>query len=297
MKKKSIFYCLLILLSINVFANDTFFSLSGGNLVPVSDENVSIEMKEVVITLIFNEEYYEVSVDFTFYNKGNTKELTVGFPFFAPGNLGNGKIFDFKCWTNEKETTYIDKPIERSWEYDNQPKLENAYTRQITFKKQKITTTKVRYKSSYSVLFDVDKDGISHAHWDGYYLFGTGSSWKNTIGKIKLIIINNLPYGYLETIRMGESIWGESIKNKVSKIDENTYELVFTNIEPNFTDIFYIYFENILTDSGPKCFPGYFPFIKQIVNSDELKWYKKNQLRIIRNAIYALHGTNLNLKI
>ncbi len=290
MKKKSIFIILYLLTSINIFANDTFFSLSGGNLVPVTDESVSIEMKEEVITLIFNEEYYEVSVEFLFYNNGNTKELTVGFPFFAPGNLGNGKIFDFECWTNESKTTYIDKPIERSWDVSNQPKLENAYTRQITFEKNKITKTKVKYKSTYSVFFDINEDGLSHAHWDGYYLFGTGSNWKNSIGKIKLIIVNNLPYGYLEYIRMGESIWGESIKDKISIINENTYEAIFTNIEPDFTDIFYIYFENILSDSGPKCFPGYFPFIKQITNQEELKWYKKDQLRIIRNAIYALHG-------
>ena len=83
---------------------------------------------------------------------------------------------------------------------------------------------------------------------------------------------------------------GTSIKNKISKIDEKTYKVIFTNIEPNYTDIFYICFDNILSDSGPKYFPAYFPFIKKITNSDELKWYTKAQLRIIRNTIYALHG-------
>lgn len=40
-------------MAINIFANDTFFSLSGGNLVPVNEESVSIEMREETITLDF----------------------------------------------------------------------------------------------------------------------------------------------------------------------------------------------------------------------------------------------------
>lgn len=290
MKKKSLFILYVVFLGFSLFANDTFFSLSGGNLVPVTDENTLIEMKEEVITLNFTSNYYEVTVDFTFVNTGNTKELTIGFPFFAPGNLGSGTIFDFECWTNGEKTSYTDKPISRSWDYENQPKLENAYTRNITFEKNEITTTKIKYKSTYSSNINIEKNGLSHAFWDGYYLYGTGSSWKNSIGKIRLVIINNLPYGYLGKIRMGENIWGKSIKEKLSKVNENTYEVIFTDIEPNYTDIFYIQFENILNDSGPKSFPSYFPFTKQITNHDELIWYTKEQLRIIRNTIYALHG-------
>lgn len=277
-------------MAINIFANDTFFSLSGGNLVPVNEESVSIEMREETITLDFQENFYEVTVDFTFYNSGDTETLSVGFPFFAPGNLGKGKIYDFKCWTNGEETSFEDIPLIWNSETDKQPELQNAYTRKIRFNKKDVTTTKVKYKSSYSRDLDIEKSGMSYAYWDGYYLFGTGSSWKNSIGKIKLVIINNLPYGYIETVRMGKDIGGTSIKNKISKIDEKTYEVIFTNIEPNYTDIFYICFDNILSDSGPKYFPAYFPFIKKITNSDELKWYTKAQLRIIRNTIYALHG-------
>lgn len=290
MKKKSILFILVFHIAINIFANDTFFSLSGGNLVPINEESVSIEMKEETITLDFHENYYEVTVDFTFYNSCNTETLSIGFPFFAPGNLGKGKIYDFKCWTNGEETSFEDKPIIWNSKTDEQPELQNAYTRKIQFNKNQITTTKVKYKSSYSIDSDIEKKGMSYAYWDGYYLYGTGSSWKNSIGKIHLVIINNLPYGYLETVRMGKNIWGSSVKDKISIIDEKTYEVIFTNIEPDYTDIFYVCFENILFDSGPKRFPAYFPFIKTITNSDELKWYTKAQLRIIRNTIFALHG-------
>ncbi len=287
--RKSIIIVIVFLLPYFVFSNDTFFSLSGGNLIPVNEESVSIEMKEEVITLNFNEDFYEVTVDFTFYNEENQKELLVGFPFFCPGNYCvNSEIFDFKCWTNGVETSFEDFPIKRTIKSSDSNKLENAYVRSILFPKETVTKTKITYKATYPVY----NNGItmSHAHWDGYYLFGTGSSWKNEIGKITLIIVNNLQYGYLSQLKMGKNIWGKSIKEKLIQKDEKTYELVMENIEPDYTDIFYIYFENILNDTGPKCFPAYFTFDKTITNTHELSWYKKNQLRIIRNAIYALHG-------
>lgn len=280
MKKNSVALILLVFVVHILFANDTFFSLSGGNLVPVTEDSVPVEMKEERIILDFQKDFYEVTVDFSFYNTGKTTQLTVGFPFFAPGNLGNGKIYDFKCWTDGKETSFDDLPIVRSWDSSNQPKLENAYTRTIVFKNKELTTTRITYKSTYG-----------NTRWDGYYLYGTGSSWKNTIGKITLIVVNNLPYGYPESIRMGSNIWGESIKKRLIKKDDKTFEAVFYNVEPaEYTDIFYVHFEDILNDSGPKRFPAYFPYNKRITDSKELAWYRKDQLRILRNTIYALHG-------
>ena len=58
---------------------------------------------------------------------------------------GNGKISDFKCWTNDKETTFADFPIEKEWA--NNTELENAYVRTINFPSKQITKTKITYKS------------------------------------------------------------------------------------------------------------------------------------------------------
>ena len=63
-------------MAINIFANDTFFSLSGGNLVPVNEESVSIEMREETITLDFQENFYEVTVDFV---SAGTKKMFASF--------------------------------------------------------------------------------------------------------------------------------------------------------------------------------------------------------------------------
>lgn len=137
--KKWLMVFLALLFTNFIFSNDTFFSLSGGNLIPVTTDDISVEMREETITINLQEDFYEVTVDFDFYNYGETVNLTVGFPFFSPGVLGDGKIYDFKCWTNNKETSFEDLPIIRSWDSsENQPKLENAYTRIISFEKQNI---------------------------------------------------------------------------------------------------------------------------------------------------------------
>lgn len=110
----------LLLAAIGLYANDTYFYMAGGQLVPV---------------------------DFTFFNHGETVTLDTGFPFFCVGLQGSGEITDFRCWTNGVETSYVDYPIVKEWAHDTE--LENAYVRSITFPSQQITTTRITYKSSY----------------------------------------------------------------------------------------------------------------------------------------------------
>ena len=47
-----------------------------------------------------------------------------------------------------------------------------------------------------------------------------------------------------------------------------------------------------MNNDGPRFFPAYFQFNKKVVAKSEFKWYTKEQLRLVRNAIYALHGYN-----
>ena len=51
---------------------------------------------------------------------------------------------------------------------------------------------------------------------------------------------------------------------------DNTYKSVFTDIEPDYEDVFKIVISDILDDTDPKSFPDYFVYTK--------------------NAIYALNG-------
>ena len=98
--KKSLFLIFILgfVLNSNIFANDTYFFTSGGNLHPTTEKDISIRMKEEVINIVCENNYYKVTVDFDFENTGNETTLSVGFPFFEVGVGGHGKIFDFECW-------------------------------------------------------------------------------------------------------------------------------------------------------------------------------------------------------
>ena len=61
---------LLSLMAQIVFANDTYFYLAGGSLTPVQESDIAVEMKEETIVINLQDTYYEVAVDFTFYNPG-----------------------------------------------------------------------------------------------------------------------------------------------------------------------------------------------------------------------------------
>lgn len=278
--KKSLFLIFILgfVLNSNFFANDTYFFTSGGNLQPTTEKNISIRMKEEVINIVCEKNYYKVTVDFDFENTGNGTTLSVGFPFFEVGVGGHGKIFDFECWTNGIKTEYKDMLIDREFSNTNyggnfdEPELINAYVREITFPKNSITKTRITYKSEY---------GRDTGGYIIKYLYGTGSSWKDTIGKITVIVENNLPYDY---------IFGKSETWK--RIADNKWQAIFYNVEPEYKECFTFHTDNILHDTGPKCFPAYFPYIKQKAQSSWFEGYTSAQLRILRNTIYALHGYN-----
>ena len=272
MKKRLICYFISCLLSFNLFANDTYFFTSGGNLRPADDGNTSIQMNEEVIHIVCEPDYYQVSVDFEFKNPGKETSLSVGFPFFEAGIGGHGKIFDFECWTNGRKEDYKDMLIDRSFsnsDFDS-PKLVNAYVRQITFAEKSVTRTKVSYKSEYG---HDDNSRIIK------YLYGTGSSWANKIGKISVIVENNLPH---EFISLQSEPW--------KRIADNKWRAVFYNTEPSYTDCFTFNAQSIFHDYGPKSFPAYFPYTTKKASAEQISCYTINQLRLVRNTIYALHG-------
>ena len=257
-----------------IFANDAYFFMAGGHLVPTSESDTQVEMKEEVINIVLETGYYEITVDFSFYNHGKTETLEVGFPFFCVG-YGDGKISDFKCWTNGVEESFTDQPIEKEWQKDTN--LENAYVRSITFPSKEITKTKITYKSTYGT------EAPSYSIVK--YLYGTGSGWKNSIGKMTVRIKNNLKYSTPREVVLPTNA-------PVRRIDSKTWEGVYTKIEPkNYTDCITIELENIFHDSGPRVLSkDRFFACNKILKKEELSWYTPAQLRLLRNAIYAFNG-------
>ena len=275
--KKVLSVLTLIFIISYIYANDTYFFLSGGELVPTQEKDVEIEMKEENINIILDKTYYEVTVDFFFYNYGDTVELEVGFPFFCVGFNGNGKISDFRCWTNDVETSYADYPIEKKWSDEPDTQLEKAYVRTVKFPSKEITKTKIAYKSTYG------REAPSYSIAN--YLYGTGSSWKNAIGKMTFRIQNKCLYVFPNEVSIPDD-------SKIVRINENTWEGSCKNIEPsNYENTIVITMGDIFCDDGPRFLDKqrFFCCRKQI-SAEELFWYTKPQLRLVRNAIYAFSG-------
>lgn len=278
MKKFLIILSLLLTMSISLFANDTFFYMASGQLVPTKEGEVDIEMTEEVISLVLEDKYYEVTVDFSFYNPGKKAvTLEIGFPFFCEGISGEGTISDFRCWTNDVETSYTDLPLVKEWSTSDPTELENAYVRTIKFPGKKTTKTKITYKATYG------REAPSYRI--AKYLYGTGSSWKNAIGKMTIRITNNMKYSYPEWKHFPEY-------DSLTRINDNTWEIVCTNVEPeNYTDCITLIIGDIFGDNGPRVITKSSYFVCMAKQTeDSLFWYTKAQLRLLRNAVYAFHG-------
>ena len=272
--KKIFFIFLSLLLTSFIYANDTYYFMVGGQLVPTQESDTQIEMQEEIINIVLENRHYEITVDFTFFNHGKTEELEVGFPFFCVGN-GDGEISDFKCWTNDVEASYHDYPLKKEWQKDTQ--LENAFVRSITFPAQKITKTRISYKSTYG------REAPSYII--AKYLYGTGSTWKNSIGKMVVRMTNNKLY-YAPR-------WTTFPKGGIIKrTGENSWEGIYENVEPeNYTDCISLVCGNIFGDDGPRVISKnrFFGYYKKITE-DDVFFYTKAQLRLLRNAIYAFNG-------
>ncbi|MBR4005293.1 MAG: YARHG domain-containing protein [Treponema sp.] len=272
--KKVVLLLIGLFITTFIFANDAYFFMAGGHLVPTSESDTQVEMKEEVINIVLETGYYEITVDFSFYNHGKTETLEVGFPFFCVG-YGNGKISDFKCWTNGVEENFTDQPIEKEWQKDTN--LENAYVRKITFPSKEITKTKITYKSTYGEM--APSNSIVK------YLYGTGSGWKNSIGKMTVRIKNNVKHTIPTEVEL-------PTKAPVRRIDSKTWEGVYTKIEPkNYTDCITIELGDLFGDDGPKCLSkDRFLPCRVLLKKEWLSWYTPEQLRLLRNAIYAFNG-------
>lgn len=276
MKKIILILCLLFSL-FGLYANDTYFFMAGGQLVPTKEGNVDVEMSEEIINIVLNPNDYEITVDFSFYNYGKDISLEIGFPFFCLGIGGEGTISDFKCWTNDVETSYTDYPLKKNWSSNEPTELENAYVRTIKFPSKKTTKTRISYKATYgreAPSYNIAK-----------YLYGTGSSWKNSIGKMTVRIQSNLIYNSPIQLSLPQ-------ENLMKRVSDNLWEAVYTNIEPEtYTDCITIILGDIFGDTGPRVLhKDRFVPCNVKLTKQSLFWYTKPQLRLLRNAIYAFNG-------
>lgn len=89
---KSLLLLLTIALTSNAFSNDGAYFVSGNQLIPIQESD--IEISKEILTIKRVGDYLHVTVDYTFTNNGEAKELLVGFEAKSPGGDVDGTPID-----------------------------------------------------------------------------------------------------------------------------------------------------------------------------------------------------------
>ncbi len=89
---KTLLFLLSIVLTANAFANDGAFFASGNQLIPIEESD--IEISKEILTIERVGDYLHVTVDYTFVNNAEAKELLVGFEAKSPGGDVDGTPID-----------------------------------------------------------------------------------------------------------------------------------------------------------------------------------------------------------
>lgn len=275
-RMKRIILLVLILFCEILYANDSAFYISLGSLVSIEEKNINIEMKEEYINITLFDNYYEVDVDFSFFNYSETVEVLVGFPFLDIGYHDSGVISQFKTWTNNEPVDY--KIVYFTNEYYKETYYKAAYTRKVIFKGNTQTKTKVHYVCSYNGYDDIVT---------AVYLYGSGACWKNKIGKINVKIENNTNL-WFNRIEMPKYFY----YSLINWTNENTISFVLFNVEPDNLDTINVYLGKPWYESDIYIENNWWKSLykKNVIDEDRLNILTKSQLRLLRNSIYAYNG-------
>jgi len=287
--RRIIFY-INFFMTVTLFANDYYYYLlSGGTLVPANDNKTDVELVDEVIVFELFDSFYSVTVDFNFYNYGDGVKLLVGFPYVAESGWitynTQKSLFDFQTWVNDSLVETRNTPIDIDLSDQKLLGVNYAYTKDVFFPSQQHTRTKVRFNAKYG------EDG---AYWLASYLYGSGKGWYNSIGKVEVIIKNNSKF-WIYGIKTGTpSRKHGQLNNEDLKHHWIINDLGFAleNVEPDYNDSIEIFLWHPMFDFGPKPLPYYFYYWSEIFKQNELWYLTKEQLRILRNLFYALHGYN-----
>ena len=241
------------------------------------EQECAVKPKDGVIDIVLNDKFYEIVTDFVFYNPGQTAMASIRCPVFEPTAYRHEKIYDIHCWANGRKIEYEEPPEDLYLSAAVPADQKNAFTGRILFNGKAYTHTKLSYKADY---------GYDSVGYVVTCFYGTGIAANYSIEKLTLRIRNNMKYDRVYAVEMGAA----NIEKDFIRSHDNTYAAVFTFLKQERPAMFQIFIKDIADDTGPQNFPAYFRFNKYKTNAEDLFWYRKDQLRVIRKTIYALHG-------
>jgi len=215
-------------------ANDGPIWHIGGSASPKScHDSIRLDAEDVTIRL--HKESYTVDAVFSFFNTGSTITEWVGFPKRAVVSdylFSNRRDFlRFQTWVNDEEVQVSEYRDLFGYLYrflKGGHRDDRWLVKYVTFPGQARTTTRVRYEALYDRRIDTN-----HA----YYIYGTGSYWKDSIGKA-VFIIDGSEIGGAERFKVTSC--EEASARRV--ISENLVEYELTSFEPDPDAQLEIYF-------------------------------------------------------
>ena len=177
----------LMLLSLFVDANDGAYTLSGNQLVPMKESNISIK-KEVLTITRLDDDTLDVKVEYTFFNPNKAKKVLVGFEAAEPDgdvttkpvNGGHPYMKRFSVLMNGKKLDYKVKHISSDYE-EGKMTVGYVYSFEALFKKG---INSVTHHYSYE-----SSGGVS-THYEIDYILSAASRWANGLIEDFTLIID-----------------------------------------------------------------------------------------------------------
>ncbi len=276
---------LLLTLAVSGLANDALVLSMGDTIHPVTETVIQIERENLVISYNETTRLWDVEVDFIFYNPTDQprKEQVAFVNYAVPYEDFNHRITGFTTRVNgvtlpftrrEESGKHPDLPWEGSTEY---------FISTITFQPG---YTRVNHKYSYS--------GIIGTYYGFSYVLTTAKKWKGPIKYFSLTIElpENSSVGKPELALVP---YGQFKKDRYDRcfFRRGGFFFTATDFVPE-TDLwvkilvlpYYLYSEYPL--AGREI--SMHTLLYDELNPTELADLTKEELRILRNAIYAWHG-------
>jgi hypothetical protein len=275
---KKFLFLLNILFLNNLYANDAWVNSSGGSFALFNSKNPNIQMASETIKIDLYNNYYEMDIEFYFFNYGETIELQVSFPEYTWGTTDVKNISSFETTVNNKKVDFEiiqNSNFSPSYNSNSSFNIKSWYVRNVVFEANNYTITRVRYKANYSG---------AGSYNTIVYLYGTGSTWKDKIDQMKIEVTNHTDY-WLKKFYIPPEY-------KLERRNNNAIEINIKDIIANINDTFSITFSRFPAFEMPpySISEKRWRLRDELITFDELVLLNKEQLRILRNSIYAYHG-------
>jgi hypothetical protein len=311
--------------------NDGVFYVRGNNLIPLQETQVQLR-KEVLKFYVTDFSWMRVDVDFTFYNPGPAKELTVGF-VTPPGggdieedNQQHPQIKDFTVNVDGKRIPFKMKQMQDtafSYKKLGLGEVDFVYYFKVRFERG---TTRIRHTYVY-------RGGASvEMQRDFEYQITTGKRWANKqIDDFEMQVhLDNGVYGIPATFRKDKKLanweivghgalsegarrWfdGDTPEVRMAHLNRGYIRLKEKNFKPDNDIMFAEYnwsagWVSRWCDFAAECFDRkslekvvlYFDLNPwESISKEDLAKLSARELKIVRNYFFAVRGYGFKTKM